>query len=82
MNKLKQLIKNYVDKLIIKHSKFLEDYYNDICVGSIALFISTAFIGSVIHAPKFMCITLLVELLLMVGLIHFTDYINKVLDKD
>ena len=82
MNKLKQLIKNYVDKLIIKHSKFLEEWYNFIGATSVLLFIVTLFVGCFIHAPKIMFTILDLELLLMISLMQFEKYINSVLDKD
>jgi hypothetical protein len=82
MKRIKEMFKKYVENFIIKHSEFFEKYYNDITLGSIMLFIVTAFIGSVFHAPRLMCTILLVELLLMTALIHFSDYVEEILNRD
>jgi hypothetical protein len=82
MKKIKEMFKKYVENFIIKHSEFFEKYYNDVALGTIGLFMLTAFIGSIVHAPKLMCTILLVELLLMTALIHFSDYVEEILNRD
>lgn len=82
MKKIKEIFKEYVDNFIIKHSELFDKYYNDVTLGSIILFMLTAFIGSIVHAPKLMCTLLLLELLLMTAFIHFSDYVEEILNRD
>lgn len=82
MKKIKEMFKKYVENFITKHSEFFEKYYDLAGLISIMLFIVTALIGCIVHAPRLMCTILLVELLLMTALIHFSDYVEEILNKD
>ena len=80
MKKIKEMFKKFVDSLIIKNRTWLEMYYDKIGMGAVGLFILTAFITCFIHAPKAMFTILSLELLLIVCLVQFGDYIDEILD--
>lgn len=82
MKKTKEMFKKFIDKLIIKNREFIEDYYDQLVIGSILLFITTSLITPFINAPLTMFTILVVEILIVFLLTHFDDYIDEILSKD
>ena len=80
MKKIKEMFKKFVDSLIIKNREWLEKYYNKIGMGAVGLFVLTSLVSPFIHAPKVMFTVLALEVLLIVSVIQFGDYIDEILD--
>ena len=80
MKKIKEMFKKFVDGLIIKNNEWLEKHYDKIGMGAVGLFILTSLISPFIHAPKVMFSILGIEILLVVVLVQFGDYIDEILD--
>ena len=80
MIKIKELFKKFIDNLILRNREFIENYYDTITKYSIFVFIGTAFIGCLVDYPITMFIILLIEILVVFGLIQFSDYIDEILD--
>ena len=80
MKKIKEMFKKFVDNLIIKNRYWLEKHYDKIGLSAVLLFVLTSLVGCFIHAPKVMFTVLALEVLLIVSVIQFGDYIDEILD--
>lgn len=80
MKKIKEMFKKIIDEIILRNREFLENHYDKIGMGAIAVFITTSLSSPFINAPKTMFSILGIEILLIVAITQFRDYIDKILD--